>query len=586
MNALTVGAALGAADAHLPGRPVHGPARLHVQRRRRADRLPRHRRARLRALDRLRRVPPRPHQGGARQRRERARGGRHRPRRAPGASSPPRRSCWRSRSARSRRARSRSSSRSASRPRRGADRRVHRPLAAGAVADGAAGQVELVVAAAAAPSARPGRLSRGRARLRATLVSDELDDCAASRAVATVAAWPQSSRPSCVRGRRGWATSRERCTSIAARRRRSSVHRGAAADCRSLAPASPRSPAASPPASPPGRAACSCSRASRANTMIAIPAWCCTASRWPARRAAETMVAGDRHRSRSCSSILAGRQHEPHARSRPCRTSSFVATSPICELGAGRRLRCVDSPRARARRGRRAAARRRRGAASTRSGCGSPARCTTWSPTRWSRSTCRPASPRTCSTRTPSRPARRCATSSRSAATRLTDLRATLGRAARRRRRRRRSRPPPGSPTSTTLAARCGAAGVEVTVDVDADDSDGAGAGRRRGLPDRPGGADQRAAPRRCRRARRSSYDARRATPCRHRGRRRRPPAPASRARRRARACAGCASGSRHSAGRSRPARGRRLAGRAAARGARRPGPRRRCRRRRWQTRP
>ena len=40
-------------------------------------------------------------------------------------------------------------------------------------------------------------------------------------------------------------------------------------------------------------------------------------------------------------------------------------------------------------------ARRRRGASSARSGCASRARCTTWSRTRWWRSTCSRAWPRT-----------------------------------------------------------------------------------------------------------------------------------------------------------------------------------------------
>ena len=57
-----------AARADLPGRPPDRPARLHAQRRRRAERLPGHGRDRVRALDRLRRVPARPDQGGARQR--------------------------------------------------------------------------------------------------------------------------------------------------------------------------------------------------------------------------------------------------------------------------------------------------------------------------------------------------------------------------------------------------------------------------------------------------------------------------------------------------------------------------------------
>ena len=50
------------ADADLPARAPERAARLHAQRRRRADRLPRHRLGRVRALHRLRRVPARAHQ--------------------------------------------------------------------------------------------------------------------------------------------------------------------------------------------------------------------------------------------------------------------------------------------------------------------------------------------------------------------------------------------------------------------------------------------------------------------------------------------------------------------------------------------
>ena len=68
----------GRADLRLPGRTAHRPARLHAQRRDRADRLPGHGHADLRAVDRLRRVPAGPDQGGPGQRRRRARVGRDR----------------------------------------------------------------------------------------------------------------------------------------------------------------------------------------------------------------------------------------------------------------------------------------------------------------------------------------------------------------------------------------------------------------------------------------------------------------------------------------------------------------------------
>ena len=79
MNALTVAARAGRPDLRLPGRPADRAARLHAQRRDRADRLPGHGDADLRAVDRLRRVPARPDQGGPRQRAGRARVGGGRP---------------------------------------------------------------------------------------------------------------------------------------------------------------------------------------------------------------------------------------------------------------------------------------------------------------------------------------------------------------------------------------------------------------------------------------------------------------------------------------------------------------------------
>jgi preprotein translocase subunit SecF len=71
---------LGARGAHpgLPGRPFREPARIHEQRRRGADGLPRRGGARVRALDRLRRLPARPHQGGQDGRALRSRGCRDR----------------------------------------------------------------------------------------------------------------------------------------------------------------------------------------------------------------------------------------------------------------------------------------------------------------------------------------------------------------------------------------------------------------------------------------------------------------------------------------------------------------------------
>jgi RND superfamily putative drug exporter len=62
-----------AARAHLPARPAQLGARLYAQRRGGADRLPGHRDARVRAVDRLRGVPARAHQGSARDGRRRPR---------------------------------------------------------------------------------------------------------------------------------------------------------------------------------------------------------------------------------------------------------------------------------------------------------------------------------------------------------------------------------------------------------------------------------------------------------------------------------------------------------------------------------
>ena len=158
MNALTVGAALGALvfvyqDGRFTDLLGYTPNGGH-----RAHRLPGHDRADLRPVHRLRRLPAGPDQGGPRRRCRRAGGGRGRGSSAPVRSSPRRRSCSRWRSGPSR-----TSSISfiqqigvataVRRPRR----RLRGPLAAGAVADGAARQVQLVGPDVAAPAARPAR---------------------------------------------------------------------------------------------------------------------------------------------------------------------------------------------------------------------------------------------------------------------------------------------------------------------------------------------------------------------------------------------------------------------------------------------
>ena len=138
------------AHDHLPGRAPDRAARLHAQRRRRAERLPRHRGDRLRALDGLRRVPARPDQGGARRRRRRPRG--RRPRARPDRSRGHRRGDPARR--RDRRVQHEldlvhPADRRRHRDRR-ADRRLRRADVPRALADGAARPLELVVAAAAA----------------------------------------------------------------------------------------------------------------------------------------------------------------------------------------------------------------------------------------------------------------------------------------------------------------------------------------------------------------------------------------------------------------------------------------------------
>ena len=183
-------------------------------RRRRADQLPGRGRADLRALHRLRRVPARPHQGSARRWRERARGrrDRHRPHRA--------RRHRRGDPARGRDRRvlhQRDPVHPADRHRgrvRRPDRRVRRALAARPLADGAARQVELVVAEAAAPPARARRCSPTPDRIRLR----ELD-------AAALAPRPgPAARPA--RGRVAGRQARARARRAG---RRGHVHRGAAA---------------------------------------------------------------------------------------------------------------------------------------------------------------------------------------------------------------------------------------------------------------------------------------------------------------------------------------------------------------------
>ena len=109
---------------------------------------------RLRPLDRLRRLPAHAHQGGARRRHGRARVGRRRAR-ADGPDRDLRGAAVLRRDRRVRDVGGRVHQGGRRRDgARGADRRVHRARAAGAVADGVAGPLELVGAAAAGAAAR------------------------------------------------------------------------------------------------------------------------------------------------------------------------------------------------------------------------------------------------------------------------------------------------------------------------------------------------------------------------------------------------------------------------------------------------
>ncbi len=150
----------GCPHLHLPGRPPDRAAELHAQRRDRAHGLPRHRHVDLRAVDGLRRVPAGPDQGDPRQRAGRAGVGRRR------------RPADRGRGHRGRHpARRRDrllqhqldqlhpADRHRHRVRR-PHRRLRGEVAAGAVPDGSARQVQLVGADAAAPPARPDRAVR------------------------------------------------------------------------------------------------------------------------------------------------------------------------------------------------------------------------------------------------------------------------------------------------------------------------------------------------------------------------------------------------------------------------------------------
>ena len=105
------------AGADLPGRPAGGAARVRCPGRAGVHPADPAVRRRLRALDRLRRVPADAHQGGARRRGERPRGGRRSGSSARAGSSPTRRCCSASRSARSPRPRWCSSRSSGSAPR-------------------------------------------------------------------------------------------------------------------------------------------------------------------------------------------------------------------------------------------------------------------------------------------------------------------------------------------------------------------------------------------------------------------------------------------------------------------------------------
>ena len=169
-------------------------------------------------------------------------------------------------------------------------------------------------------------------------------------------------------------------------------------------------------------------------------------------------------------------------------------------LGFGRRARRSGDRRPRGTGGSRAGARRPRTLRSRRSptnGCASPRTCTTPSPTRWRRSTSSPASPPTCSTATrpgqagaggDPRRQQRCPRRARRRSCRCCGTSGGDG-AARRR-----------SPTLgrlDDLVERARPTACRSTVDVHGDVG-GVGAVRqRRGVPGRAGGADQRPPPRR-----------------------------------------------------------------------------------------
>ncbi len=161
MNVLTLSAVFGILVLDLPGRAPRGTARLYEPGRVGDDHAAAPVRGRLRPLDRLRRLPAVQDQGGARRRRQRLRVGRDRAR-AHGANRHRRRAPVRGCDRRLRdlgnhlhqgeRARHRA---------RRADRRQHRPGPARALADGAAGEVELVGAPPAATPVRPDPGQRG-----------------------------------------------------------------------------------------------------------------------------------------------------------------------------------------------------------------------------------------------------------------------------------------------------------------------------------------------------------------------------------------------------------------------------------------
>ena len=131
-----------------------------------------------------------------------------------------------------------------------------------------------------------------------------------------------------------------------------------------------------------------------------------------------------RRARRSGSGARRGRGHpDLQRRPHPAQTPRSPRTSRswprhCCSVRRSATAGTTSRPWSTAPRPRSAPATRRPGAGSARNGSGSPATCTTSWPTRWSRSTCRPAWARTCSTATRSRPAEPSRTSRRSAARR------------------------------------------------------------------------------------------------------------------------------------------------------------------------